>query len=157
MKKIILLTVLSVTTMLTFIKCEKNENTVDNNPTKVALSQEIPYYSDVLKSMEECGYIALDKYFWGEEFIQKLPSGFTDYSIYFCEKTGEYFIPICYDIDDTESIFKAMRECNRTYSETYDKEGNKYITCNGQGNSCHLEISVVPGGTDIRILIVTCQ
>lgn len=53
-------------------------------------------------------------------------------------------------------LLMATGVCNHIYSETYDKDGNKYITCQGEGNTCHIEISVGSGGTISNVYIVTC-
>ena len=133
--------------------CEKEEILVK---TKESSFDKIPSYDKVIKDMEESGCCKIMDETITSIIEKKLSPDYTQYSIYYNKSEKTYFVVTQYDSNDVKALAGATGECKHKYTETKDRNGNKYISCGGEGNTCSLEIQVLPGGEKILVFIVTC-
>ena len=157
-KKIVFL--LFVSLFLSFIGCDKSPNDENTqNKDLIALPVGVPLYSEVLEYLASCEYDEIDASDISESLREVIEENITpeylNYSVFFDENNSRYITPICYD--DSLSLQYAIGVCDKHYSEHVDVSGNRYITCSQTGNTCHIEVSVLPGGEEIAVFIVTCS
>lgn len=153
MKKIFVMALVAIFTGIMFSACEKEDTLVK---TKNTLCDKIPSYDQVINDMEESGYCKITDEMISNIIEKRLSPGYIKYSIYYNKAEKTYYIVTQYDSNDVKALARATGECDHIFMEFKDKEGNRYITCNGEGNTCYMEIHVLPGGEDIAIFIVTC-
>ena len=127
-----------------------------NDETK-SVPSGIPNYASVKSYLEQCGYGPMCVDSLGFTLDDYMPSGYVGYSAYRDTANNRILVPVCYDSNDEDIIRSAMTICEHIYLETYDKDGHKYISCYGEGQTCHFEISVAPGGEGVSVFIVTCS
>ncbi|MBO7647051.1 MAG: hypothetical protein J6S56_03020 [Bacteroidales bacterium] len=152
MKKIVCASAFAV--VLIFFSCSKDK--IENSQTQLT-PQGVPYYSDVTSFMNECGYIQIDPDLLDFNLDEYITPGYINFTVFKDTSRDRLLIPVCYNSRDSLTIASAMSECDHIFSQTYDDQGNTYVTCSGRGNTCHLEISVSPGGSDVSVLIVSCS
>lgn len=153
MKKIFVMALVAIFTGIMFSACEKEDTLVK---TKNTLCDKIPSYDQVINDMEESGYCKITDEMISNIIEKRLSPGYIKYSIYYNKAEKTYYIVTQYDSNDVKALAGATGECKHKYTETKDRNGNKYISCGGEGNTCSLEIQVFPGGEKILVFIVTC-
>ncbi len=134
------------------------DNSPENTPeTKTATSHEIRSYWNVVGELKASGCTEINLNDTDIDFSETLTPGYKEYAVFYNEKEKQYIIPARYDPADVDIIDLAKGECNHFFSnEPGSKTGERTLTCAGDGNDCHYEVSVNKDGI-VYVLIVVCK
>ncbi len=156
MKKHLFIIVASLISGSINFSCQNNSD--ENNLTpKSAKSQDYPSYLNVVSELKAGGSTEINLNDTDMDFSEMLTPGYKEYTVFYNEKESQYVIPVRYDPADEDIIDLAKGECNHIFSnQPGPNSGERTITCAGEGNECHLEVSVNKNGI-VYVLIVVCK
>ena len=156
MKKHLFIIVASLIAGCVSLGCQ-NDRTENTPNTKLASGQDIPSYLNVVSELKAGGCTEINLNDTDLDFSEMLTPGYKEYAVLFNGKENQYVIPVRYDPADEEILDLAKGECNHIFSDQPgSKSGERTITCAGEGNECHYEVSVNKDGI-VYVLIVVCK